>query len=615
MSVSGWSSLRQGIAGAVDFSGFPADSDLDCSWIGAVSRSFHADPDLTGRRYTLSSISRGELSSISARGVFSIAADAELHNRANLLSRLSSNDLSSSCSDATLILTAYEKWGENCTEFLLGEFSFAIWDAGRARLFCCRDHMGTRPFFYWTNGFRFAFSSDPLCLFSLPGVGRELNRAKLAAWATGGYARGSRPDETFYRGISSLPSATSLTFEDGQIRKRGYWVPEDTAVRVPHREEDAFEALRELLFDAVECRVRGKTGVAAFLSGGLDSSALVGVAARCLEKSNRSVLALAAVLPEVSKPQFRDEREFIDEFSTWPNVTVRHVAPEGGGPFDGIEDALCFEAGVRYSRQYLFDAMQDVAIRSGAGVILDGMGGEAGATTWGQGYYLELAFGMNWYTLAQELRQLRAIRQISPLRKLAAEVWSFMSPDRLAEPMILLAPDFLRATEEEDANGGFHWPDHRREQLRQIQAIMRTHAFWPGIPESCVPMSRPFLDKRVLEFCLAAPGNLKVRDGYQRYLIRRALDGILPRRIQWRTTKCAFSPDYSERYKAQLGKARDFVASIRRNDPVRSIVDVHRLRHLVNQPDMPAGRITALVQIPTTIYLICFLRQFAEFQP
>jgi asparagine synthase (glutamine-hydrolysing) len=385
---------------------------------------------------------------------------------------------------------------------------------------------------------------------------------------------------------------------------------------VPHREEDAFEALRELLFDAVECRVRGKSTVAAYLSGGIDSSALVGIASRCLAKSNRGVLAIAAVLPDGSKPQFADEREFIDEFNTWPNVTIAHVAPEDGGPFDGIEESSYFASSPLHpSRRYLFDAMQDVAVRGGADVILAGMWGEAGPTTWGRGYYLELAFALKWHTLAWELQRLWAVRHISPVRILGREIPDFLSPGRLFEPPVLLAPDFLMAMEEVSSHRRLHWPDHRRVQASQIRRRMSTHAFRPGTPVTRVPMTLPFLDKRVLEFCLAAPGSLKVRDGYQRYLIRRALDGILPKKIQWRTTKCPFAPDYFKRYLGQIGKARDFVAAIRRNDPVRLIIDVDRLRYLLDHPDTPPARAAALTVVPSTIYLISFLRQFAEFRP
>jgi asparagine synthase (glutamine-hydrolysing) len=128
-------------------------------------------------------------------------------------------------------------------------------------------------------------------------------------------------------------------------------------------------------------------------------------------------------------------------------------------------------------------------------------------------------------------------------------------------------------------------------------------------------MTSPYLDKRVIEFCLAAPGHMKVRDGYNRYLIRRSLDGILPPKIQWRTTKMPFSPDYVRRYLAQIGKARDFVAAIGRRDPVRRIVDIDRLQSILNRPDVPAAKTMEAALVPVTIYLICFLRQFAEFRP
>jgi asparagine synthase (glutamine-hydrolysing) len=515
-----------------------------------------------------------------------------------------------------LILAAYEKWGENCPEFLLGEFSFAIWDSYRGRLFCSRDHLGTRPFFYWTNGFRFAFSADPLRLLSLPGIARELNRAKLVAWATRDGLAGETHEETFHKGIFSLPSATSFTFEGGQIRKRVYWEPESVSLRVPPREDDAFEALRELLFDAVECRLRGKTNVAAYLSGGLDSSALVGMAARCLERKNRGILAISAVLPENSKPQFADEREFVDEFSSLPNVTIEYVAPESGGPFDAIEDCSRFESRpTRYSRQYLLDAMQNVAVRDGMDLILMGTGGEAGPTNWGPGYLLELACDFHWYKLARELRGLRAVRNISPIRALGREIREFLSPDRSFAAPVLLAPDFLLAMEEAPSGRRFYWPNHRREHVRHVRTVMNGHALHPGRLVTQVPVAFPFKDKRVLEFCLAAPADLKVRDGYRRYLIRRALDGILPKKIQWRTTKFPFAPDYPKRYAAQLGKARDFVAAIRRKDPVRSIVDVDRLRYLLDHPDTKPAQAAALGVVPRTIYLICFLRQFAEFRP
>jgi asparagine synthase (glutamine-hydrolysing) len=124
----------------------------------------------------------------------------------------------------------------------------------------------------------------------------------------------------------------------------------------------------------------------------------------------------------------------------------------------------------------------------------------------------------------------------------------------------------------------------------------------------------PLLDKRVIEFCLSLPPNIGVRNGYHRYLLRGALDGLLPKRIQWRTDKTLFSPDYNLRYNSQLGLARALVASVGPNDPVRSIVDVDSLEKLLEPIDPATRNDMALGLIPRTIYMIRFLRQFSEFR-
>jgi hypothetical protein len=106
-----------------------------------------------------------------------------------------------------------------------------------------------------------------------------------------------------------------------------------------------------------------------------------------------------------------------------------------------------------------------------------------------------------------------------------------------------------------------------------------------------------------------------MRDGYPRYLIRAALDGILPQKIQWRTDKAPFSADYLQRYNEQLGMAREFVSRIGARDPVRSVIDVERLQRLLVPVDPGKESVAARDEVPNTLYMINFLRQFSEFQP
>lgn len=602
--------FRLNIAGGVDLLSGRAP---EVSWLGLASHSF--DSRVTSETETHFFAGPDTIRCSRPCGL-EIIADAELHNRLDLLETLSPAGDPSSCPDSLLILMAYEKWGEQCADFLLGEYSFAIWDGPLRRLYCCRDHFGARPFFYWFSGSRFAFASDPFRLFRIPGVPHELDRTKLGAFALMQDRDHDHPDETFFQGIFSLPSATTLTFDRARLTRRVYWTPEQSRVDVPARDEDAFAALRDLLFEAVACRIRGKSTVSALLSGGLDSSSLVAIAARHLEKSNRSLVALAGVLPESSKPQFRDEREFIDEFRSWPNVTIEYVASEHGGPFDGIEDPSRFAPSpIPLTRKYLLDALQNAALHKGADVILFGGAGEAGPTAPANEYYLELALSLRWVTLARELRRFQVVRRRNPARFFARLTRDSLYPDRSTDPpLFLLAPDYLRRLGEAKRIG-IDWPNHRRAQVQHTCGMMNLHS-WPfSLSASGVPQTCPYLDKRVIEFCLAAPGHMKVRDGYHRYLIRRSLDGILPPKIQWRTTKMPFSPDYPKRYRAQIGKARNFVAAIRQRDPVLQIVDVDRLRHILNRHDASKDNVFEAITVPLTIYLICFLRQFAEFQP
>jgi asparagine synthase (glutamine-hydrolysing) len=539
-----------------------------------------------------------------------ISADVQLHNRADLFRALG---LQTTSNDCQLILAAYSKWGEECPNFLLGEFAFAVWDERRKSLFCCRDHIGFRAFLYWRNGTRFVFSGDIEPILARSGVPREVNRAKLAALAVP-TAHHVRHEETFHAGIFSLPPGTSMTVNREGTRQRRYWEPGSGAVQVPKRPEKATEALRDLLFKAVGCRLDRDSPVASLLSGGLDSSSIVAIASRCLEKQNRELTAISAVLPEESRTRFADERDYIDEFRGWPNINIEYVTARGRGPFDSLSDPSRFVAfPLRSSRFYLNEECEKAALAGGARKLLWGFGGEFGVSSWSERYYLELAVRGRWRALFRELKQCRASRSSSPARMLGRQVLNIVSPVRGWRPAVLLASELQRQAKATPALKG-RSPYLRRHQLSEIRYWLSKHAMERGQSISLVPPCSPLLDKRILEFCLAMPESMDVGDGYPRYRIRAALDGILPPRIQWRTTKAPYSPDYFVRYNAQLGIAREFVQTIRPNDPIRTIVDVEGLRKLLVPVDAGAGPTAARDEVPVTLYLINFLRQFSEFR-
>jgi asparagine synthase (glutamine-hydrolysing) len=544
-----------------------------------------------------------------------LAADVQIHNRGDLVRAIGSDFGPAPVNDGDLLLAAYAKWGERCADFLLGEFAFAIWDGRRQRLFCCRDHLGFRAFLYWRNSTRFIFAGDINPILACSDIPRKLNRRKLAALGVP-TAHLTRHEETFHSGILSLPPGMWMTVDRSGVRQERYWEPKlGGGPDVPQRPEEALEALREVLFRAVDCRLDRDYPVAALLSGGLDSSSIVAIAARCLKKQNRRLTAVSAVLPQESKPRFADERDFIDEFRPWSNVDIKYVTARGRGPFDTLHDLSRFDVfPLRSSRFFLNEELETVALASGARRLLWGTGGEFGATSWSTRYYQELAIRLRFPTLLKEFRRRRTAQDSSPFRTLAGQIANTMFPRRRWTPLVILNPDFQGECEDKPALAG-RWFTQRRHQVESLRFWIGKHALERGQSVSLIPPSAPLFDKRVLEFCLALPASMNVIDGYQRYLIRGALDGILPPRIQWRTGKTAFAPDYFVRYNAQIGIARDFVAAIGPNDPVRSVIDVSRVASLLKPVDAMTGSDIARDQIPVTLYTINFLRQFSDFRP
>jgi asparagine synthase (glutamine-hydrolysing) len=579
-------------------------------------------------------------SHLTSRNGSAIVLNARLDNRSELFDRLEiARPAKDEYADGDLILAAYEKWGERCAELLLGDFAFGIWDEPRRRLVCSRDHMGLRPLFYYADARRFIFASEPKAIVAVPTVIRQVNLDKLATLAFPA-ARPLFSDQSWFDSVFALPAATSLTLDQHGIRQHKYWEPQ-AAITYPHKSDrKILESFHDLMFEVVTARLRGNGPVVALLSGGLDSSAIVGVAARVLEARNQELHALAAVLPNAQDPQLTDERYFIDQFRDWPNVRIKYVSAPGRGPFDHLEELVwnCDAPNIT-SRHYLYSAFAECSQDLGARIILDGSGGELGPTFHGEGYYPELLLGFRWRTLFREMRLRKRVSGNPLWRSFKSDVAYPLLPTILLDrfrprpkedlEFELQQPLQLRFAERQLAHilsrvkvssraAARVLPNHARVQLQRLCTVQQK-SFSPGfIGQAQVNFRYPFMDKRLLEFCLSAPGRLKVRNGYERYLIRAGLDELLPSEIKCRVDKKPFSPDYLRRYNAQRRRVQEILEDIRPHDPVHEIVDVEKIKALAALPVADNERGTfaesvALSAVPIGVYLIYFLRRFSEF--
>ena len=204
-----------------------------------------------------------------------LTVDGRIDNRRELRQALDSNGFPPrDDTDAELLLRAYECWGESCPNRLLGDFAFAIWDARKKQLFCARDYVGVKPFYYHRSATLFAFGSEIRSVLALETVPRRLNESRVVDFLV---EQLDREDEesTFYQDVQRLPAGHSLTVSPGKFLLRDYWeLKAPPALKLGSLEEYG-EAFREVFVEAVRCRLRSTYPVASTLSGGIDSSSVV----------------------------------------------------------------------------------------------------------------------------------------------------------------------------------------------------------------------------------------------------------------------------------------------------------------------------------------------------
>jgi asparagine synthase (glutamine-hydrolysing) len=183
--------------------------------------------------------------------------------------------------DTEVIVHLYEDMGPECVTRLRGMFAFAIWDERTQELFCARDRVGKKPLVYAEIGGDFIFASEIKSLLQDPAVSRDLDHEALHHYLTYQYVPGP---QTIFKQIKKLPPAHTLSLKNGRVSIRRYWeLSYEPKVRASD-ENELIERFRALFEEAVRIRLRSDVPLGAFLSGGLDSSAVVAQMSACMDR-------------------------------------------------------------------------------------------------------------------------------------------------------------------------------------------------------------------------------------------------------------------------------------------------------------------------------------------
>ncbi len=277
-----------GICGIIDCKGSGAASD---SAVRAMAGKIaHRGPDDAGLYHDKASLPEAVLGhrrlsiidlSLHAHqpmsnedGSIWIVFNGEIYNYEELKSGLEARRHKFiSNTDTETVIHLYEEYGEECVKYLRGMFAFAIWDVRKKSLFAARDRVGKKPFVYYHDGEVFYFASEPAALIENKSIERRIDHEAINYYLTLGYIPSPL---TVYKNVLKLPPAHILVFRNNQVTVKRYWSL-DYSKKIDITEEDAAGEVLRLLKEAVRVRLHSDVPLGAFLSGGIDSSAVVGL--------------------------------------------------------------------------------------------------------------------------------------------------------------------------------------------------------------------------------------------------------------------------------------------------------------------------------------------------
>jgi asparagine synthase (glutamine-hydrolysing) len=429
-------------------------------------------------------------------------------------------------------------------------FAFALWDEREQQLFCARDRLGEKPFLYhYEAGRLFIFASEMKALFAA-GVEAALNERQLFHYLAHDVVQDpARPTETFYRGVTSLEPAHTLTVRrDGSaIVPRRYWRLDPAPPPSPLTLQEASEKLRALLEESVRRRLRSDVTVGTSLSGGLDSSSIV-----CLMAGLRGLKARA---PNAFSARFDDPRldegPHIQTVVAQTGVAQHYTWPDGAGLAEDLERVFHHQE-EPFGSASVFAQWRVMRLAQEAGtiVLLDGQGPD------------EMLAGYHHFAIPYLRRLYRTNRaaflrgaRLADASVRAALGWRFRLDatfPRLYRRMVALwrwyggpavppwlsrdfthsfaheAPPF-RSFDDLDGALRFFTQDYGLRTLLRY-ADRNSMAFGREV-------RLPFLFHELVEFVFTLPDAFKLSEGVTKLVLREAVAGVVPESIRERTDK------------------------------------------------------------------------------
>ena len=538
------------MCGIVGFAGIPGlPSDDDATLRAMCSAIVHRGPNEEGRfqgagvalgmrRLSVMDVAMGQQPMQNESGSLQLVFNGEIYNHRQLRRELLDRGHTiTTSSDTEVIVHLYEDFGDDVVHSLRGMFAIALWDSARERLLIARDRVGIKPLYYWEHDGGVAFASELRSLLAMPGFPARVNPSAVAQYLVFGYVPETH---CIFEGVRKLPAGHRLTWSaDAGVRVEQYWSatrPERSSIT----DSEAIEELRGLLRESVELHLESDVPLGAFLSGGIDSSAVVAQMAQLMPGRVRT---FSIGFDEASHNEAPHAALVAREIGTQHTELI--VRPDAGVLVDSVVSGFDEPFG---DSSALPTFLVSQMAREHVTVALSGDGGDelfGGYTRYAELLTRHELPGVARRVLARAANSLpHSARGRNRLLDLGRSLHgryaaTVAAPPSAREGGVVAAALAAGIAPMDELLAAAFSPLAGRDLLAQMTAVDLA-TYLPGdiltkVDRMSMSVSLearvPLLDHRLVEFAASMPSRLKYRDGVGKWLLRRAITGLVPPRV------------------------------------------------------------------------------------
>ena len=441
-------------------------------------------------------------------------------------------------SDTEVILKAYHCWGKTCVNYFNGMWSFSILDIKQKIVFCSRDRFGVKPFYYIENNDLFSFGSEISQLLPfLPN--RILNKKVALDYLISGIEECS--NETFFKDIYLLKGGHNLVFD---LQTNSYEIERYYNLKLSDQKNTSVDDYIQELKRSITLRLRSDVKVGTCLSGGIDSSTISSFASKIYQNSNEKFMAIHAKSSEYKT----DESEFAKIVSKIANINLNFVEPSYSDFKSNILSIIKIQqepfGSLSIIMQYfVFKKAKEL----GCIVMLDGQGGDETLLGY-ERYYPAIVKSKKGIAKLKALLQSSKNSRLSLLDTIKYQYYFSnykLRLKRLKYKNSFYKSEILNEYESEELRIiSESYNDISILQKNEIESSQLPHLLKYEDRNSMansIESRLPFLDYKLVELSLNTNNSLKIKDGWTKFILRKAAETILPKEIVWRKTKLGFN--------------------------------------------------------------------------